>query len=246
MNEIGFGPWGILFMVVGLVFLLGFFFDWVEITLIVLPYLLYNENFRFCRPCGSRSHNTLDSRFIGCKFTDFFSYSSFWVWVFYMKGVAPSGVKIQTIYKGIIPFVMLQLVGLALVIKFPEIAFWLPSYFRLILFSLLFFANHVVLSMDNVKSELTLQEAHSLYINKNLTIIDVRTINEWKMTGIIPTSILINMHDDKYQERKGFVTEITKILLEYQDKNIAFICASGARSKIITIHDPHCEVSQPI
>ena len=109
------------------------------------------------------------------------------------------------------------------------------AYFRLILFSLLFFlANHVVLSMDNVKSELTLQEAHSLYINKNLTIIDVRTINEWKMTGIIPTSILINMHDDKYQERKGFVTEITKILLEYQDKNVAFICASGARSKIIT------------
>ena len=88
--------------------------------------------------------------------------------------------------------------------------------------------------MDNVKSELTLQEAHSLYINKKLTIIDVRTINEWKMTGIIPTSILINMHDDKYQERNGFVTEITKILLEYQDKNVAFICASGARSKIIT------------
>lgn len=109
------------------------------------------------------------------------------------------------------------------------------TYFRLILFSLLFFlANHVVLSMDNVKSELTLQEAHSLYMNKNLTIIDVRTINEWKMTGIIPTSILINMHDDKYQERNGFVTEITKILLEYQDKNVAFICASGARSKIIT------------
>ena len=109
------------------------------------------------------------------------------------------------------------------------------TYFRLILFSLLFFlANHVLLSMDNVKSELTLQEAHSLYINKNLTIIDVRTINEWKMTGIIPTSILINMHDDKYQERNGFVTEITKILLEYQDKNVAFICASGARSKIIT------------
>ena len=47
--------------------------------------------------------------------------------LFYMKGVAPSDVKIQTIYKGIIPFVALQLVGLALVIKFPEIALWLPS-----------------------------------------------------------------------------------------------------------------------
>ena len=46
--------------------------------------------------------------------------------LFYMKGVSPPS-KIQTIYKGIIPFVILQLLGLALVIKFPEIALWLPS-----------------------------------------------------------------------------------------------------------------------
>ena len=32
VNEMGFGPWGILFVMMGLVFLLGFFFDWVEIT----------------------------------------------------------------------------------------------------------------------------------------------------------------------------------------------------------------------
>ena len=44
-----------------------------------------------------------------------------------MKGVSPPEVKIQTIYKGIIPFVLLQLLGLILVIKFPEIALWLPE-----------------------------------------------------------------------------------------------------------------------
>ena len=44
-----------------------------------------------------------------------------------MKGVSPPEVKIQTIYKGIIPFVLLQLLGLILVIKFPEIALWLPG-----------------------------------------------------------------------------------------------------------------------
>ena len=44
-----------------------------------------------------------------------------------MKGVSPPEVKIQTIYKGIIPFVLLQLAGLALVITFPEIALWLPA-----------------------------------------------------------------------------------------------------------------------
>ena len=44
-----------------------------------------------------------------------------------MKGVSPPEVKIQTIYKVIIPFVLLQLLGLVLVIKFPEIALWLPD-----------------------------------------------------------------------------------------------------------------------
>ncbi len=44
-----------------------------------------------------------------------------------MKGVAPPEVKIQQIYRGIVPFVLLQVVGLTLVIAFPEIALWLPS-----------------------------------------------------------------------------------------------------------------------
>jgi len=46
--------------------------------------------------------------------------------LFYMKGVAPPEVRIQQIYRGIIPFVILQLIGLGLVIAFPEIAMWLP------------------------------------------------------------------------------------------------------------------------
>jgi len=46
--------------------------------------------------------------------------------LFYMKGVASPQVKIQQIYTGIIPFVLLQLTGLALIMAFPEIAMWLP------------------------------------------------------------------------------------------------------------------------
>jgi len=49
--------------------------------------------------------------------------------LFYMKGAAPPEVKIQEIYRGIVPFVMLQLVGLALVMAFPGIAMWLPNKF---------------------------------------------------------------------------------------------------------------------
>ena len=47
--------------------------------------------------------------------------------LFYMKGVAPSTVKMQEIYRGIIPFVLLQVIGLALVIEFPALALWLPE-----------------------------------------------------------------------------------------------------------------------
>jgi TRAP-type mannitol/chloroaromatic compound transport system permease large subunit len=45
--------------------------------------------------------------------------------LFYIKGIAPKEVKIQSIYKGIVPFVILQLIGLIAVIAFPQLALWL-------------------------------------------------------------------------------------------------------------------------
>ena len=45
--------------------------------------------------------------------------------LFYLKGIAPKEVKIQSIYLGIIPFVILQLVGLIVVMAWPNVALWL-------------------------------------------------------------------------------------------------------------------------
>ena len=47
--------------------------------------------------------------------------------LFYMKGVAPQGISITNIYKGIIPFVILQVIAVAIVFNFPEIVTWLPK-----------------------------------------------------------------------------------------------------------------------
>ena len=47
--------------------------------------------------------------------------------LFYVKGVAPPEISIRMIYRGIIPFVGLQLFGLALLIIWPELIFWLPD-----------------------------------------------------------------------------------------------------------------------
>ena len=46
--------------------------------------------------------------------------------LFYMKGVAPPEVQLVSIYRGIIPFVCLQLIGLGFVLAWPDIALWLP------------------------------------------------------------------------------------------------------------------------
>ena len=108
------------------------------------------------------------------------------------------------------------------------------SYFRLILFTILiFFSNSLLYSMDNKNTELDLEKALNLYQKGDILIIDIRTTNEWIMTGVIPNSILINMHDADNQERKEFLEELKKELSDNENKRISFICASGARSKIV-------------
>jgi tripartite ATP-independent transporter DctM subunit len=128
VNEMGFGPWGILFVMMGLVFLLGFFFDWVEITLIVLPlFAPIMQELDFGNHVSSEMIIPWMAVLLAVNLQTSFLTPPFGFALFYMKGVAPPEVRIQTIYKGIIPFVLLQLLGLVLIIKFPEIALWLPS-----------------------------------------------------------------------------------------------------------------------
>jgi len=127
VEAMGLGPWGLLFLLLGLVFVLGFFFDWIEITLIVLPV--------FAPIIAQLDFGDHVSRFdvvywfailIAINLQTSFLTPPFGFALFYLKAVAPLEVKIQQIYRGIIPFVILQLFGLTLVILFPEIALWLP------------------------------------------------------------------------------------------------------------------------
>jgi TRAP-type mannitol/chloroaromatic compound transport system permease large subunit len=47
--------------------------------------------------------------------------------LFYLKGVAPPGIRLEHLYRGIAPFVALQLTGLAILFFWPELVTWLPS-----------------------------------------------------------------------------------------------------------------------
>ena len=108
------------------------------------------------------------------------------------------------------------------------------SYIRLILLSVfILFSSKLIYGMDNINLEITLDKAHSLYEKEKLLIFDIRTKKEWEMTGVIPNSILINMHDNNNIERENFLNEVSSEIELHKNKNIAFICASGARSRVV-------------
>jgi tripartite ATP-independent transporter DctM subunit len=128
------GPWSILFVLMAMVFALGFFFDWIEITLIVLPIFapivaLLDFGGHIGEWDGVSSPIVIWFLIlVAVNLQTSFLTPPFGFALFYMKGVAPPEVKIQHIYKGIIPFVLLQVFGLFLCVVFPAIVLWLPSY----------------------------------------------------------------------------------------------------------------------
>jgi tripartite ATP-independent transporter DctM subunit len=115
-----FGPYGVILTILFAVFLLGFFLDWVEITLIILPLV-----------APVVQHLGFDLvwftiLFAMCLQTSFLTPPVGFA-LFYIKGVAPPEITVIDIYKGVIPFIIIQLIALSIVFLVPEIATWLPS-----------------------------------------------------------------------------------------------------------------------
>ena len=114
------GKDGVVIVVLVAAFFLGFFLDWIEITLIILPLIA---------PVVSDLGVDLvwfTVMFAVCLQTSFITPPVGFA-LFYMKGVAPEGVDITTVYKGVIPFVLLQMIGVAAIFFLPKLVTWLPQ-----------------------------------------------------------------------------------------------------------------------
>ncbi|MEX0302146.1 MAG: TRAP transporter large permease subunit [Leisingera sp.] len=127
----GLGPEGTVFMILFIVFLLGFVLDWIEITLIVLPLMrpIVNSLGLDIPGFGAIDEPALVWFVILVAVTLQTSFLTPPVGfaLFYLKGVCPPEIRLGHIYKGIIPFVLLQLTGLMFVYLWPALATWLPS-----------------------------------------------------------------------------------------------------------------------
>jgi len=115
-----FGRWGVLIVMMFIIFILGMFIDWIGIVLIIVPI--------FTPVAATLGFDAIWFALLVMVnlqmsyLTPPFAYA-----IFYLRGIAPPEVTIAHIYRGVIPFVLLQWTGLILCILFPQIILWLPN-----------------------------------------------------------------------------------------------------------------------
>jgi tripartite ATP-independent transporter DctM subunit len=113
------GIWADIWFLMLIIFVLGFFIEWIEISYIAVPLFL---------PVFMAAN--VDMVWLATLIcvnlqTSFLTPPFGWA-LFFLRGVAPPEVKTSDIYRGVVPFVGMQVVALVLVFSFPGLATWLP------------------------------------------------------------------------------------------------------------------------
>jgi TRAP-type mannitol/chloroaromatic compound transport system permease large subunit len=121
-EEWGFGPWGIIIMMQFTFIVMGMFLDDTAMLIIVAPlYVPLVQKLGF------------DAIWFGVLYTVTcqiaYMTPPFGYNLFLMKAMAPPGITLGDIYRSIVPFVLVMVVGLIILMVFPQIALWLPNLY---------------------------------------------------------------------------------------------------------------------
>ena len=107
------GEWGFIILAMLVILILGFFIDFVEISFIIVPIL--------APVAEAMGINMLwFAILVAMNLQTSFLTPPFGFSLFYLKGVAPPEVRTIDIYRGIVPFILIQILVLALIVVFPE------------------------------------------------------------------------------------------------------------------------------
>ncbi len=120
LGDLGGGKYHALFVVMLVMFLLGFVLDFIEITFVIVPIVGPILLAMGIDPVwlGILIAINLQTSFL----TPPFGFA-----LFYLRGVAPKEIKTTQIYQGVMPFIVIQLLVMAMIAYWPELATWLPS-----------------------------------------------------------------------------------------------------------------------
>lgn len=115
-----FEPTGVVVFILLATFVLGFFLDWIELTLIILPLVSPVVTGLGFDPVW------FTVLFAVCLQTSFLTPPVGFA-IFYLKGAAPPEVDVGTIYRGVVPFIVLQLIGAFIIFNWEGLVTWLPA-----------------------------------------------------------------------------------------------------------------------
>jgi TRAP-type mannitol/chloroaromatic compound transport system permease large subunit len=120
LSALHLGPWGILALALFIVYLAGFILDWASILLVFVPI--------FSPIMDKLGFNPIwfGTLFIMMIQTSYLT-PPMAPAIFYLKGIAPPEITTNEIFRGIVAYMLLQLIGITIVIIFPQIALWLPD-----------------------------------------------------------------------------------------------------------------------
>ena len=114
------GTDGLVISMLLLIFLLGFFIEWIEISYIVVPLFIPLLNAANVDPVWTATLIAIVLQ------TSFLTPPFGWA-LFYLRGVAPPEILTLDIYKGVVPFILLQVAAVSIVFYYPKVATWLPN-----------------------------------------------------------------------------------------------------------------------
>ena len=124
-------PYMIVLFILFIVFLLGFLLDWIEITIIIMPLMLpIIQGLELAVPGFDQVRDPAVVWFailVAVTLQTSFLTPPVGFALFYLKGVCPPDVSLGHIYRGVIPFVLLQILGLFIVFQYPALTTWLPA-----------------------------------------------------------------------------------------------------------------------
>jgi len=114
------GEMGNLLFMMAVIFVLGFFLEWIEISYIALPMFLPVF-------AGTDVDMVWLAILVAMNLQTSFLTPPFGWALFFLKGVAPPGVTTGDIYRGVLPFIGLQAIAVGLLFAFPQLTSWLPK-----------------------------------------------------------------------------------------------------------------------
>jgi len=126
---VGHSPYLVIAIIMLLIFILGFFLEWIEISFLVLPlFAPIVAGLDFGDAFASQGHVMIwFAVLVAINLQTSFLTPPFGYALFYLKGISIPGVSTFDIYKGVAPIVIMQLVGVLIVALFPAIVLWLPG-----------------------------------------------------------------------------------------------------------------------